>query len=97
MDAHNTLSTYISSCSMVVTYIPKGKFLVNNYHQALDILKTKLAVQAAMAEQGIESGSVFNAWLLEERDYLKGLKTEPAEEMLQMEYYQRLVNLNQHK
>ncbi|KAJ3575677.1 hypothetical protein NP233_g931 [Leucocoprinus birnbaumii] len=70
-----------------------SNFLVNNYTQALKILQTESAVRDAMAEQGVENGSIFHRWLEEERAYLKGLKTEPVEETLQMDYYQKLVNL----
>ena len=69
-------------------------FLWNNYKQALDLIKDtpKLLVRT-MQDLGISNESVFEVWLEEERVYLRGLKTEPAEETLQMEYYQRLVNL----
>jgi hypothetical protein len=46
-----------------------------------------------MKDLGISNASVFEAWLVEEQTYLQGLKKEPAEEMLQIEYYQKLVNL----
>jgi replication fork clamp-binding protein CrfC len=47
-----------------------------------------------MAEQGIESEATFNSWLAEEKAYLHSLTKEPIQETLEMEYYQRLVNLN---
>ena len=47
-----------------------------------------------MAEQGIESEATFNSWLTEEKTYLHSLSKEPIQETLEMEYYQRLVNLN---
>lgn len=47
-----------------------------------------------MAEQGIESEATFNSWLAEEKAYLLSLSKEPIQETLEMEYYQRLVNLN---
>jgi hypothetical protein len=47
-----------------------------------------------MAEQGIESEATFNSWLAEEKTYLLSLTKEPIQETLEMEYYQRLVNLN---
>ena len=46
-----------------------------------------------MKDLGISDVLVFEAWLVEERTYLQGLKKEPAEETLQIEYYQKLVNL----
>ena len=45
-----------------------------------------------MLEMGISDVRIFDEWLVEEREYLQGLKTEPEEETLQMEYYQKLVN-----
>jgi hypothetical protein len=70
-----------------------GAFLVNNYMQALDILKGAPALQRSMADLGIMDAKVFAEWLEEERGYLKGLSKEPIQETQQMEYYQKLVNL----
>ena len=69
-------------------------FLWNNYKQALDTIKdTPNLLMQTMQDLGISDKSAFEVWLEEERVYLWGLKTEPVEEMLQMVYYQRLVNL----
>lgn len=43
-----------------------------------------------MQDIHIPDESVFERWLEEERDYLR---SEPEHEMLQMEYWQKLVNL----
>jgi len=73
-------------------------FLLHNYEQALAILKDSPAVLARiMLDMGISDGGVFAGWLDEERAYLQGLKTEPEEETLQMEYYQKLVNFRASK
>lgn len=45
-----------------------------------------------MIDMGILGVEVFNEWLDKEKVYLEGLKTEPEEETLQMEYYQKLIN-----
>ncbi|KAG6805332.1 hypothetical protein H0H92_015814 [Tricholoma furcatifolium] len=45
-----------------------------------------------MADQGIESTSVFHQWLKEEREYLMSRTKEPVQETLEMDYYQKLVN-----
>jgi len=37
---------------------------------------------------------VFEEWREEERVYLEGLQKEPITETLEMEYYQKLVNLH---
>lgn len=47
----------------------------------------------AMWELDISDISVFEEWLKEEKTYLVGLKQEPEEETLQMEYWQALVDL----
>jgi hypothetical protein len=75
------------------TYQNLSLFLVNNYHQALDILKGEPVLKKTMADQGIPDAAVFDKWLTEEREYLCGLSKEPMQETIEMEYYQRLVNL----
>ena len=39
------------------------------------------------------NAKVFEDWLEEEQAYLKGLTKEPMVETMEMEYYQKLVNL----
>jgi hypothetical protein len=69
-------------------------FLWNNYKQALQIIKeTPKLLAQTMKDLGVSDEGVFEMWLEEERVYLQGLKKEPSEETLQMEYYQKLVNL----
>jgi hypothetical protein len=68
-------------------------FLLNNYKQALDILKdSPKLLTRIMLDMDISGVEVFEDWLSEEKEYLQGLKTEPKEETLQMEYYQKLIN-----
>lgn len=45
-----------------------------------------------MEAQGISDPSVFNIWLEEERLYLEGLKREPVQDTLEMDYYRRLMS-----
>jgi hypothetical protein len=82
------------SCCSVPIFIHKatGNFLVNNYKQALTILKSETALRKTMLAQGIGSDAIFQEWLLEERTYLKGLRKEPVQETLEMEYLQKLMN-----
>jgi hypothetical protein len=69
-------------------------FLWNNYKQALQIIEeTPKLLARTMKDLGISDTLVFEGWIVEERTYLQGLKSEPAEETLQMDYCQRLVNL----
>jgi hypothetical protein len=50
-----------------------------------------------MLDFGIPDESVFKVWLEEEQAYLQGLWKEPEEETLQMEYWQKLVDLQASK
>ncbi len=67
-----------------------GKFLVNNYIQALDVLGGKTTLDATMKSKGLTDFSVFKMWLQEEQTHLLALKREPPEESLHMEYLQKL-------
>ncbi|KAJ7788156.1 hypothetical protein B0H14DRAFT_3504535 [Mycena olivaceomarginata] len=60
------------------------------------ILKTEGALQAWMQQEKIDSVDRFHEWLVEEKMYLQGLKNarKTNEEMLEMEYVQKLVNLS---
>jgi len=70
-------------------------FLYNNYKQALDILSSgPTALSQAMVDLKISDTQVFEEWREEERVYLEGLQKEPITETLEMEYYQKLVNLH---
>jgi hypothetical protein len=73
-----------------------GKFLCDNYRQALGILKTEGALQAWMRQEKIDSVDQVHEWLVEEKTYLEGLKNarKTNEETLEMEYIQKLVNLS---
>lgn len=50
-----------------------------------------------MLDMSISTVEVFESWLNEEKVYLQGLKMELEAETLQIEYYQRLVNLHASK
>ena len=80
----------------VIGWHVTGKFLVNNYHQALRILQGEDALRASMAVHGF-TGNDFNNWLKEERQYLENLKREPPEETLEMEYYTQLVKFYEYE
>ncbi|KAJ7880616.1 hypothetical protein B0H14DRAFT_3434480 [Mycena olivaceomarginata] len=78
------------------TYTNLSKFLCTNYRQALIILKTEPALQDWMRQEHVESFDEFHQWLLEEKEYLVGLKhtAKTNVETLEMEYVQKLVNLS---
>ncbi|KAI6015478.1 hypothetical protein BKA83DRAFT_4465568 [Pisolithus microcarpus] len=66
-------------------YANLTKFLLNNYKQALDLLSNgRVTLEQLMCELGVSDPTIFRQWLDEE---------QPAEETLQMEYWQQLVNL----
>lgn len=46
-----------------------------------------------MRDLRVESRAVFEEWLEREKTYLQTLSKEPLEETMEMEYYQKLVNL----
>ncbi|KAF6751976.1 hypothetical protein DFP72DRAFT_1033987 [Ephemerocybe angulata] len=70
-----------------------SKFLVNNYKQALSIIEGEAELRRSMESRGIPSTETFHKWLQDEREYLEGLKNEPLEETMRMDYYQKLVEL----
>ena len=70
-----------------------GKFLLENYKQALNVLATRPAVMLALDNIGAGDSSVVKEWLEEEFTYLHSLQKEPPQETLEMEYYTLLVNL----
>ncbi|KAI6096629.1 hypothetical protein EV401DRAFT_1895713 [Pisolithus croceorrhizus] len=45
-------------------------------------------------EYEVYQNLIFSAWLLEEKEYLTAHSRKPKEETLQMEYWQKLVNLD---
>jgi hypothetical protein len=86
--------SFSSDFTSSLNYNFSAPFLWNNYRQAMHIInETPPLIGQAMKDLGISDMGVFEAWLQEEREYLQGLKKELAEETLQMEYHQRLVNL----
>jgi hypothetical protein len=73
-------------------------FLYNNYKQALDIISdSRVTLPKLMHDLNVTHESIFEDWLTEEKTYLQGLRTEPEDETLQMEYFQRLINLGASK
>ncbi|KAF9028412.1 hypothetical protein BDP27DRAFT_1536130 [Rhodocollybia butyracea] len=75
-------------------YSRLSKFLVDNYKQALEIQQTRHALAKTMNDMGIPSTNTFRQWLTDEQAYLSSLKKEPLEETLQMEYFKKLVKLD---
>lgn len=70
-----------------------GKFLVDNYKQALDILQSEVLLLEMMEKHGIADPLIFETWLDEEKSYLSRLRSEPPQETLEIDYYESLVRL----
>ncbi|KAI6139517.1 hypothetical protein BKA82DRAFT_4364644 [Pisolithus tinctorius] len=88
------IACYFEHNDELEVYANLTKFLLNNYKQALDLLSNgRLTLEQLMRELGVSDPDTFKLWLDEEREYLGSLLCEPVEETLQMEYWQRLVNL----
>ena len=87
---------HIINISLVNTNYQLGNFLCNNYKQALDIIADgERILPGLMQDLNITDGTTFKVWLREEKYYLEGLQREPEEETHMMEYWQRLVKLNE--
>ncbi|KAG6871196.1 hypothetical protein C0995_007378 [Termitomyces sp. Mi166 len=59
----------------------------------LQLIKGLLALEEQMKDQGMINSETLRQWLADEKVYLQRLSHEPLQETLQMEYYQKLVNL----
>ncbi|KAG1724205.1 uncharacterized protein EDB91DRAFT_1239991 [Suillus paluster] len=79
-------------------YANLSNFLYHNYKQALNIIcDSQITLPKLMQDINVTEESTFNEWLKEEKVYLQGLCTEPELKTLQMEYWQKLVNLSASK
>ncbi|KAF7968552.1 hypothetical protein HWV62_30137 [Athelia sp. TMB] len=75
-------------------YMTMTTYIETMYKKALHILDTyPAALEVSKAALGISGTSPFKDWLAEEKEYLLGLKREPPQETLAMEYHQRLTHL----
>ncbi|KAG6838483.1 hypothetical protein C0991_011262, partial [Blastosporella zonata] len=81
---------YVAHIDTFETQRNLGKFIVDNYYQALQILGGKETLAKTMKDFGIASTEVFHRWLKEEQEYLSALKKEPIQETKDMDYYKTL-------
>ncbi|KAJ7766007.1 hypothetical protein B0H14DRAFT_3510101 [Mycena olivaceomarginata] len=90
------ITAYVKHYDTFHTYAQSDKFLCDNYKQALGILKTEHKIRQFMAKEEIANYQVFHDWLKEEKAFLLGLQEESKDqtETLEMEYVQKLVNLD---
>ena len=72
----------------------EGNFIYQNYRQALEKIRIEsvhLAELSTKLKIGLED---YENYLREERKYLAGLRTEPANEQAQAEYMGLLFDLD---
>ncbi|KAJ6599943.1 hypothetical protein DFH09DRAFT_901956 [Mycena vulgaris] len=87
------IATYLQHTDVFDTYQSLSLLLSNKYKRALEVKSTVPALTEAMRELGVQDKSTFEDWLAAEKACLLSLTREPIEETLDMEYYQKLVNL----
>ncbi|KAF8184124.1 hypothetical protein K438DRAFT_1907889 [Mycena galopus ATCC 62051] len=91
------ITSYVKHYDGFHTYANLSKFIDGNHKQALGLLKKEETLRRWMVEEQIGNDyNVFRGWLEEEKKYLLGLKTGSKDqtETLEMEYVQKLVNLD---
>ncbi|KAJ7270013.1 hypothetical protein B0H12DRAFT_997107, partial [Mycena haematopus] len=87
------ITTYMQHTDAFETYHGLSLLLCNKYQRALKIKATEPALRDTMRELGVASRTEFEDWLAKEKAHLRTLSREPLQETLEMEYYQKLVNL----
>ncbi|KAJ7774334.1 hypothetical protein DFH07DRAFT_866024 [Mycena maculata] len=84
---------YMKHTNKFDTYQGLSLVLCSKYQRALEIKGTYWSLRDVMRRLQVESREVFESWLEQEKAYLRTRSKEPLEETLEMEYYQKLVNL----
>ncbi|KAJ6614479.1 hypothetical protein B0H10DRAFT_2221215 [Mycena sp. CBHHK59/15] len=87
------ITTYLKHTDVFDTYQGLSLVICNKYHHALKIRQTMPALRDTMSRLGVASRRVFEEWLEKEKAHLRTLSKEPLQETMEMEYYQKLVNL----
>ncbi|KAJ6501846.1 hypothetical protein DFH09DRAFT_1102393 [Mycena vulgaris] len=87
------ITTYMKHTDAFDTYANLSLLLCNKYRRALAVKTTLPALHEAMVRLGVQTRDVFETWLEEEKAFLATLSKEPIEETMEMEFYQKLVNL----
>ncbi|KAJ6538646.1 hypothetical protein DFH09DRAFT_1249621 [Mycena vulgaris] len=87
------ITTYLKHIDAFDTYHGLSLLLCNKYRRALRIRATHDVLRKSMRELGVLSRNEFDQWREKERAHLQTLSKEPEEETMEMEYFQKLVNL----
>jgi len=71
--------------------VNKGRFLLNNFKQASQVLnECPKQLGALMVALEISSEETFQRWHKEEKEYLNKVHEEPIEDILKMDYVELL-------
>jgi hypothetical protein len=73
--------------------VPTGIFLLNNYRQALRIVQDDGADLKSLEARLGTSADDYARYLREEKAYLEGLKSEPEDVALRLDYLEALQDL----
>ncbi|KAJ6468159.1 hypothetical protein DFH09DRAFT_846521, partial [Mycena vulgaris] len=87
------IATYLKHADTFDTYHGLTLVLCSKYRRALGIKSMYVALRESMRELGVQSRDEFETWRAKEKAHLRTLSKEPEEETLEMEYFQKLVNL----
>ncbi|KAI0359107.1 hypothetical protein OH77DRAFT_1136710 [Trametes cingulata] len=89
---HQAIEQYVQFWGMQ-KHEESGKFIFNNYRQALQIIDEGVRALDVYALELGTSDADYERYLVEERDYLQSLQSEPPELAQKMEYMEALDNL----
>ncbi|KAJ7076258.1 hypothetical protein B0H15DRAFT_925229 [Mycena belliarum] len=87
------ITGYLRHADVFDAYQGLSGVLCSKYRRALRTKATLPALQETMVQLRVESRAIFETWLEKEKRFLRTLSKEPVQETLEMEYYQKLVNL----
>ncbi|KAJ6507633.1 hypothetical protein DFH09DRAFT_942840, partial [Mycena vulgaris] len=82
------ITTYMEHTDTFDTYVNLCEFAV------FCVLIPQLIFQPSL---GVQTRGVFETWLEEEKAFLATLSKEPVKETVEMEFYQKLVNLRDYE
>ncbi|CAK5263328.1 unnamed protein product [Mycena citricolor] len=84
---------YVEHADTFDAYANLSSLLCAKYNRALDTKANLPSLVEMMEALDVQDRQEFEVWRQRERDCLARLSQEPIEETLQMEYYQKRVNL----
>jgi hypothetical protein len=92
----NSVSAQLSIFWVIQTF-DLGRFILNNYKQALTVIsdytKELEAYRATFPGQGLD----FESWIAEELAYLEAVAVEPVQDATAVEYVEALEKLDKYQ